>query len=70
LLDTYGAHVATALTEVHAASGKEVGWGKRPLKAKYVMLSQVHYLDNARPVMFSNTFFVEGRFTFSLIRTR
>ncbi|MGI8515295.1 MAG: GntR family transcriptional regulator [Acidimicrobiia bacterium] len=70
VLEAHKARVATALTEVHAASGNEVGWGPRPAASNYVLLSQVHYLENARPVMYSNTFFVEGRFTFSLIRTR
>ncbi len=70
VLERHDARVATALTEVHAASGSEVGWGPRPAGSNYVLLSQVHYLENARPVMYSNTFFVEGRFTFSLIRTR
>ncbi len=70
VLELHNARVATALTEVHAASGNQVGWGPRPAGSNYVLLSQVHYLENARPVMYSNTFFVEGRFTFSLIRTR
>ena len=64
VLERHDDRVATALTEVHAASGSEVGWGPRPAGSNYVLLSQVHYLENARPVMYSNTFFVEGRFTF------
>ena len=70
LLEQQGVVVSTAVTEVHAATGPDIGWGKRPAAAAYVLLSQVHYLDNARPVMFSLTYFIEGRFTFSLIRTR
>lgn len=70
VLEAHEARVATALTEVHAASGEEVGWGPRRAGSNYVLLSQVHYTESARPVMFSSTFFVEGGFTFSLIRTR
>jgi GntR family transcriptional regulator len=70
LLDQHGARVATAVSEIHAATGTDIGWGKRPRRAAFVLLSQVHYLDNARPAMYSNTYFIEGRFTFSLIRTR
>jgi GntR family transcriptional regulator len=70
LLERHGAWVATAVSEVHAASGSEVGWHPRPSRLSYLVLSQVHYLEDARPVMYSNTYFVEGRFTFSLIRTR
>ena len=70
LLEQQGVVVSTAVTEVHAATGPDIGWGQRPAAAAYVLLSQVHYLDIARPVMFSLTYFIEGRFTFSLIRTR
>jgi GntR family transcriptional regulator len=65
-----GIGVATAVTEIHAASGSDIGWGRRPRNTAYVLLSQVHYQDNARPVMFNRTYFIEGRFTFSLVRTR
>lgn len=70
VLEQHGVVVATAATEVHAATGSAIGWGKRPANAAYVLLSQIHYLATARPVMFSRTYFIEGRFTFSLIRTR
>ncbi|MGH8957226.1 MAG: GntR family transcriptional regulator [Acidimicrobiia bacterium] len=69
-LSKNGIEVATAVTEIHAAAGGNIGWGKRPHNAAYVLLSQVHYQDNARPVMFNRTYFIEGRFTFSLVRTR
>jgi GntR family transcriptional regulator len=70
VLEQQNVVVATAVTEIHAATGSNIGWGKRPAKPTFVLLSQVHYLDSARPVMFSLTYFIEGRFTFSLIRTR
>lgn len=70
VLEQHDIVVATAVAELHAATGSEIGWGKRPANAAYVLLSQVHYLDTARPAMFSRTYFIEGRFTFSLIRTR
>jgi GntR family transcriptional regulator len=69
-LAAYGIHVATAVTEIHAALGSDIGWGRRPRNAAYVLLSQVHYQDDARPVMFNRTYFIEGRFTFSLVRAR
>ncbi|HEX5721768.1 MAG TPA: GntR family transcriptional regulator [Acidimicrobiia bacterium] len=69
-LARHGIEVATAVTEIHAAAGGNVGWGKRPRNAAYVLLSQVHYQDNARPVMFNRTYFIEGKFTFSLVRAR
>ena len=69
-LSDHGIEVATAVTEIHAAAGGNIGWGKRPRNAAYVLLCQVHYQDNARPVMFNRTYFIEGKFTFSLVRTR
>ncbi|MGH8928757.1 MAG: GntR family transcriptional regulator [Acidimicrobiia bacterium] len=70
LLEHHGNRVTTAVTELHAVSGGDIGWGRRPRRAAHLLLSQVHYLDNSRPVMYSRTYFIEGRFTFSLVRTR
>jgi GntR family transcriptional regulator len=69
-LERHGHKVTTAVTEVHAARGSKIGWGRRGTDPVYVLLSQVHYLASSRPVMFSRTYFIEGRFTFSLVRTR
>jgi GntR family transcriptional regulator len=70
VLEQHGNRVTTAVTELHAASGKEIGWGRRPKDTPYLLLSQVHHTGASRPVMYSRTYFIEGRFTFSLIRTR
>ena len=70
VLEQHGNRVTTAVTELHAASGREIGWGRRPKDTAYLLLSQVHHTANSRPVMYSRTYFIEGRFTFSLIRTR
>lgn len=59
----------SAVTELHASQDPNVGWRRRPLEPLYVLLDQVHYLADARPVMHSRTFFHEGRFQFSLVRT-
>lgn len=70
VLEHHGHRVTTAVADVHAASGREIGWGRRPKAAAYLLLSQVHHTAASRPVMYSRTYFIEGRFTFSLIRTR
>ncbi len=70
VLEHHGNRVTTAVTELHAVSGSEIGWGRQPRGTAYLLLSQVHHVDNSRPVMYSRTYFIEGRFTFSLIRTR
>jgi GntR family transcriptional regulator len=70
VLEQHGNRVTTAVTELHAASGRDIGWGRRPKDTAFLLLSQVHHAANSRPVMYSRTYFIEGRFTFSLIRTR
>lgn len=70
LLHDSGADVAWAVTEVHAAAGPDIGWGRRPSDALYVALDQVHCTIEDRPVAWSRSYFLEGRFQFSLVRTR
>jgi GntR family transcriptional regulator len=70
LLSSVGVDVAWAVTEVHAATGSDIGWGRRPKDAVYVLLDQVHRVIADRPVAWSRTYHLEGRFQFSLVRTR
>lgn len=70
LLEGHGVWVNSAITEVHAVTNQDIGWGRRPKDAAYLLLVQIHYADNDQPVMYSKTYFLEGRFTFSLVRTR
>ncbi len=70
LLEHSGVDVAWAVAEVHAATGDDIGWGPRPSDAVYVMLDQLHRAIEDRPVAWSQTYFLEGRFQFSLVRTR
>ncbi len=70
LLETAGVHATTAVADIHAARGREIGWGERPRGAAYLLLSQVHYDADATAVMSSRTYFLEGRFQFSVLRVR
>lgn len=70
LLAAQGVDVGSAITEIHSVADPDIGWGRRPRSRVYLLLSQVHYDRLDRPVMSSNTYFVEGRFTFSLVRVR
>lgn len=70
-LDKLGLLPVRALAEVHAVSSKEVGWGKgRPASGLYLLLEQVHFDRRGRAVIYSKTYFVEGRFEFAILRTR
>lgn len=70
LLDAAGTVPQTAVTDIHAASGPQIGWGERDPDQLYVYLRQVHFDEHAVPVMFSRTYFHEGRFEFSVLRVR
>lgn len=60
-----------AVAHVRAVFDKSVGWGpRRPERPLYVCLDQVHYLADGRPVSWSQTFFVDDKFEFALVRTR
>ncbi len=70
LLRSIGVDVAWATAEVHAATGGHIGWGERPSDAVYVLLDQVHRTIDGNAVAWSRTYYLEGRFRFSLVRTR
>lgn len=70
LLEASGSVPRTAVAEVHATRGKHIGWGERPNGATYLLLQQVHYDAQATPMLVSKTFFIEGRFQFSILRVR
>ena len=58
------------MADLHAAAGPHIGWGERPPDQIYLLLDQTHYDASAQPVLRSRTYFIEGRFQFSLLRTR
>lgn len=70
LLEDAGVEVGWAVTAVHAAAGPHIGWGRRPKDALYVLLDQVHRTVSDQPVAWSRTYYLEGRYGFSLIRIR
>lgn len=70
LMDQAGVIPNTAVAEISAASGPEIGWGERDPNMLYVDLRQIHYDGNARPVVQSRTYFHQGRFEFSVLRVR
>lgn len=71
ILDELGLQPTRALSEVHAVSSADVGWGpSRPASGLYLLLDQVHQDAKGVPVAYSKTYFVEGRFQFVILRTR
>lgn len=71
VLDSLGLRPVRALAQVHAVSSQEIGWGdNRPENGIYVLLDQVHQTPTGTAVAYSRTYFVEGRFQFTILRTR
>lgn len=69
-LDSIRKHPVRARAEIHAISSTEIGWGRsRPRSGLYLLLRQVHYLRDGRPIFTGDTYFVEGKFQFIIHRT-
>jgi len=71
VLDEVGLSPVRALAELHAVSSTEIAWGpSRPENGLYLLLDQVHQDRHGVAVVYGKTYFVEGRFLFSILRTR
>jgi GntR family transcriptional regulator len=70
LLEANGRYATSAVTAIHAATGPEIGWGPRPADAVYLLLDQIHFTADQTAVLASRTYFLEGRFQFSVLRVR
>lgn len=58
-----------ALGEVHAVTSNHVGWGTEAATHNlFVLLVQRHYDKADRLVLYSRTYFIEGRYSFSIVR--
>lgn len=55
--------------EVHAVSSTHVGWGDEATQHDlFVLLNQLHYDTTDRLVLYSRTYFIEGRYSFTILR--
>ena len=70
LFERVGLRPKRAFARLHAVQSADVGWGNgRPTNGLYLLLDQVHFTPGSQPLMYSRTYFVEGRFEFVIIRT-
>jgi GntR family transcriptional regulator len=71
LQEKSGVVIKTAHSAVHATRGKteglEIEGEKDPL---FVVLDETFFSESGEPVMYTRTYFVEGRFNFTVVRTR
>lgn len=70
LLESHGVRAVSAVTDVHAVHDPKLGWGRRPPNPTYLLLSQLHFDRAGTPVALADTYFVEGRFQWGLVRHR
>ncbi len=70
VLERHGLRPKRALARLHSVKSDEIGWGsRRPADGLYLFLDQVHFSPAGLPLMYSRTYFVEGRFEFVILRT-
>lgn len=70
VLEGVGVRAVVAVSEVHADHGDHIGWGERPADASYLKLVQLHFDESGRPVVEATTYYLEGGFSFGLVRHR
>ncbi|MCR6492022.1 GntR family transcriptional regulator [Cellulomonas sp. P24] len=57
------------IAEVHAVASNHVGWGNEAATHNlFVLLNQLHYASDGRLVLYSRTYFIEGRYSFTIMR--
>ncbi|WP_025133183.1 GntR family transcriptional regulator [Leucobacter sp. PH1c] len=62
-------HPHYGVAEVHAVQSDRIGWDSPVGKpALYVLLDQVHFDRSARALLYSRTYFLEGRYAFTIRR--
>jgi len=59
-----------ALSRVHAVAHPQVAWDEDFTDDQlFVLLDQLHFDQQARPFMHTTSYFIEGRFNFTVVRT-
>ncbi|WP_372593380.1 GntR family transcriptional regulator [Actinotalea sp.] len=62
-------HPDHGLAEIHAVTSNHVGWGEEAANHNlFVLLVQRHYDASDRLVLYSRTYFIEGRYAFTIVR--
>ena len=65
-----GPRPTRAVAEVHAVRSDSIGWDDETDGHQlYVLLDQMQVDERGRPFMHSRSFFLEGRFNFTVVRT-
>ncbi|MCA0438146.1 MAG: GntR family transcriptional regulator [Austwickia sp.] len=69
LRNELGVYAVHGLAEVHAVHSDHVGWGPEAAAHNlFVLLNQLHYDRSDRLLLYSRTYFIEGRYSFTIFR--
>jgi len=70
LAATNGPVPVRAVSEVHAVHSRAIGWGPQADDHQlFILLDQLHYDKQDRPFMHFRSYFIEGLFTFTVLRS-
>lgn len=59
-----------ALARVHAVAHPQAAWDEDLVDDQlFVLLDQLHWDEQGRPFMHTTSYFIEGRFNFTVVRT-
>ena len=64
-----GVTVKTAYASLHPVR-EAPGWNHKLKDALFLRLDQTHFSDAGGPVLFSRSYYIQGRFNFTVVRTR
>lgn len=69
LRDERGMVAVNATAEVHAVHSTHVGWGPEAAAHElFLMLNQLHFDADGKVLLYSRTYFIEGRYAFTIQR--
>ena len=69
LRERLGIYPDHGVAEVHAVTSNHVGWGNEAATHDlFVLLNQLHFDTQDRLVLYSRTYFIEGRYAFTIHR--
>ena len=65
-----GLYPYRGIAEIHAVSSDLIGWGPDSGNEDlYVLLDQLHYEESGRLLLYSRTYFLEGKYAFTIVRS-
>jgi GntR family transcriptional regulator len=64
-----GIHPSYGIAEVHAVESSHIGWGAEANQHRlYILLDQLQHDQDDRLVMYSRSYFIEGKYAFIMVR--